>query len=46
MLGAQGKVYRWQASLLILATAVHFCFRFASFGKVYIEMKGLLEWFL
>ena len=28
------------------AKVVHFCFRFASFGKVYIEMPGVLQWFL
>ena len=25
---------------------VHFCFRFASFRKVCIEMSGVLEWFM
>ena len=45
MLGAQAKVFRWQDSSWILAKVVLFCFRFASFGKVCIEMPGVLEWF-
>ena len=46
MLEVQSKVFCWQASLRILVKVVHFCFRFASFRKVCIEMPGVLEWFM